>query len=184
MGKPQDFGSRWTVSAQNPIAAGLVTQTPQHYGPKFQDHLLEQYKLYVDSAQKISERRLHSGNFFLTINSSLVAAFGIVLSSFGQHRWNALIPATGILASFLWFRLVKSYKDLNSTKFLVIHELEAYLPAALFKYEWHVCGHGDPKKYRPVTHSEQWIPVVFMFIYVGLVLYALIFQPAALVKTN
>jgi hypothetical protein len=165
------------VSSEIQTHNQLLSQTPEHYGEKFQDHLLEQYKLYVESAQQISERRLHAANFFLAINSSLVAVFGIVYSSFGHHRWNAAIPATGILVSVVWFRLVKSYKDLNSTKFLVIHELEAYLPAALFKYEWHVCGHGDPKKYRPLTHTEQWIPVVFMILYFALALYALLAQP-------
>jgi hypothetical protein len=165
------------VTGPNQKQTGLLTQTPASYGPKFQDHLLEQYKLYVDSAQKISERRLHSGNFFLAINSSLVAVFGIVLSRFGHHRWNAAIPLTGMLVSFLWFRLVKSYKDLNSTKFIVIHELEAYLPTAPYKYEWQVCGHGDAKKYRPVTHSEQWVPIIFVAFYLVLLLYALLAQP-------
>jgi hypothetical protein len=80
----------------------------------------------------------------------------------------------------VWFRLVKSYKDLNTTKFAVIHELEAYLPAALFKHEWAVCGHGDPKKYRPLTHTEQWIPIVFLVLYAVLVLYALLAQPDSL----
>jgi hypothetical protein len=155
----------------------LLSRTPEHYGPQFQDHLLEQYKLYVDSAHQISERRVHTATVFLAINSSLVAVFGVVLSSFGHHRWNAAKPATGVVVSGVWFRLVKSYKDFNSTKFSVIHELEAYLPAAMFKYEWHVCGHGDPGKYRPLTHSEQWIPVVFMLIYVVLTLYALFAQP-------
>ena len=91
------------------------------------------------------------------------------------------IPMTGILVSVVWFRLVKSYKDLNTTKFIVIHELEAYLPAALFKHEWAVCGHGDPKKYRPLTHTEQWIPVVFVVFYVVLILYALCARPDSLI---
>jgi hypothetical protein len=168
------------MSRQDQSPTGLITQTPAHYGEKFQDHLLEQYKLYVESSQRISERRLNSGNFFLAINSSLVAVFGIVLSSFGHHRWNAAIPVTGILVSFVWFRLVRSYKDLNSTKFIVIHELESYLPAALFRYEWTVCGHGDPKKYRPVTHTEQWIPLIFMVFYFVLILYALLARANAL----
>lgn len=161
---------------------GLISQTREVYGSKFQDHLLEQYKLYVESAQKISERRLNSSNFFLAINSSLVAVFGIVLSSFGHHRWNAAIPLTGIFVSFVWLRLVKSYKDLNTTKFVVIHELETHLPAALFRHEWYVCGHGDSKKYRPVTHTEQWIPVVFMAFYGILALYALCAQADPLIK--
>lgn len=154
---------------------GLIGQPAESYGERFQDHLLDQYKLYVESAQRISERRLHSGNFFLAINSSLVAAFGITLSSFGKHRWNVVIPLTGILVSVVWLRVVKSYKDLNTAKFKVIHEMEAHLPAALFKYEWHVCGWGeDTKKYRPLTHSEQWVPVAFMVFYLVLGLYALL----------
>jgi hypothetical protein len=170
------------VSGQHPPFTGLISKAPSEYGPKFQDHLLEQYKLYVESAQRISERRLHSGNFFLAINSSLVAVFGIALSSFGKHRWNVAIPLTGMLVSFVWLRVVKSYKDLNTAKFKVIHELESHLPVALFKYEWHVCGWGsDPKKYRPLTHSEQWVPVAFMVFYWVLALYAL-FASASPVK--
>lgn len=164
-----------------PLPTGLISQGPADYGPKFQDHLLEQYKIYVESAQRISERRLHAGNFFLAINSSLVAVFGIVLSSFRHHRWNAAIPLTGIIVSFVWLRLVKSYKDLNTTKFVVIHELESYLPAALFKHEWQVCGHGDPKKYRPVTHTEQWIPGVFMAFYLILFLYTIFASASAVI---
>jgi hypothetical protein len=108
-----------------------------------------------------------------------VAVFGIALSSFGKHRWNVAIPLTGILVSFVWLRAVQSYKDLNTAKFKVIHELESHLPAALFKYEWHVCGWGDdPKKYRPLTYSEQWVPVLFMVFYSVLALYAVLAAPS------
>jgi hypothetical protein len=152
---------------------GLLSQPADSYGERFQDHLLEQYKLYVESAQRKSERRLLSGNFFLAINSSLVAAFGLTLSSFGKHRWNVVMPLTGMLVSVVWLRVVKSYKDLNMAKFKVIHEMEGYLPVALFKHEWHVCGWGEnTQKYRPVTHSEEWIPVAFMIFYLVLGFYA------------
>ena len=105
----------------------------------------------------------------------------MALSSFGAHRWNAIIPVSGMLVSLVWFSVVESYKDLNSVKFNVIHELESYLPAALFKYEWHLCGWGgDAKKYRPVTHSERWVPIGFLVLYAALALYALIAQPVAL----
>jgi hypothetical protein len=180
MGQSQDFGKGWPLSTHGAPYTALISQPASSYGDKFQDHLLEQYKLYVESAQTITERRLHSANFFLAINSSLVAVFGITLSSFGNHRWNGVIPLTGILVSIVWFRVVKSYKDLNTAKFKVIHELESYLPAALFKHEWQVCGWGsDPKKYRPLTHSEQYVPLAFVVFYVVLALYAFIAQPIA-----
>src|SRR3989442_4466442 len=104
----------------------LLSQTPQHYGEKYKDHLLEQYKLYVASSQHVSDRRLTSGNYFLAINSSLVTLFGLALSSFGHHRWNVVIPVAGMLVCLVWDSLVKSYKDLNTAKFRVIHELEQH----------------------------------------------------------
>ena len=170
------------MSSKPSAFTGLISQSEESYGPKFKDHLFEQYKLFVESSQKISERRITSGNFFLAINSSLVAVFGITLSSFGNHRWNAVIPIAGILVSIVWFRVVESYKDLNTAKFQVIHELESYLPVALFKYEWHICGCGkDADKYRPITHSERWIPLVFVAFYLVLLLYALLAEPNPLV---
>lgn len=57
----------------------------------------------------------------------------------------------------------------NTAKFVVIHELEEQLPVALFRHEWHVCGHGkDKDKYVPLTHLERWIPWMFGGLYVVL----------------
>lgn len=107
--------------------------------------------------------------------------FVVFLSTFGHHRWNVLIPATGLIVCFIWWSLVDSYKDLNTAKFAVIHELENQLPVALFRHEWFVCGHNRKKKdkpledrYVPLTHLERWIPVAFAVLYVGLGGYALL----------
>lgn len=161
----------------------LQSRTPEEYGEKYQDHLLEQYKLYVATSQQVSERRQNSNNYLLTLNSSLVTLFVVFLSTFGHHRWNALIPATGLVICFLWYSLVDSYKDLNTAKFAVIHELENQLPVALFRHEWFVCGHNRKKKdkpvedmYVPLTHLERWIPWMFAVLYVALGAYALLAQ--------
>ncbi len=161
----------------------LQSRTPQEYGEKYQDHLLEQYKLFVETSQKVSERRQNANNYLLTLNSSLVTLFVTFLSIFGHHRWNALIPCTGLIVCFIWWSLVDSYKDLNTAKFAVIHELENQLPVALFRHEWWGCGHNRKKKdkpiedvYVPLTHLERWIPFAFAVLYVGLGAYA-IFGP-------
>ena len=57
--------------------------------------------------------------------------FVVFLSTFGHHRWNTSIPGTGLIVCFIWCSLVNSYKDLNTAKFAVIHELENQLPVAL-----------------------------------------------------
>jgi hypothetical protein len=151
----------------------LLSVPEKQYGEDYRDHYLEQYKLFVASSQQISDRRLTSGNYFLAINSSLVTTFGLTLSLLGRHKWNVVIPVAGLLVCLVWYSLVLSYKALNTAKFKVIHELEEHLPAALFKYEWHVCGHGKGGKYRPLTHSERYIPLLFGALYVVLAAYAL-----------
>ena len=47
----------------------LISNPKASYGESFQAHLLEQYKLYVDSSQKVTDRRITTGNYLLTVNS-------------------------------------------------------------------------------------------------------------------
>ncbi len=50
----------------------LVRYTEKSYGESFRSNLFEQYKLYVGSAEKISERRATANNYLLTVNAFLV----------------------------------------------------------------------------------------------------------------
>ncbi len=154
----------------------LQNQTPGEYGDKYQDHLLEQYKLYVETSQHVTEKRQNSNNYLLTLNSSLVTLYVVFLSTFGHYWWNILIPATGLIVCFIWYSLVDSYKELNRAKFVVIYELEKQLPVALFHREWDVCGlnqQGNKDKpveemYVPLTKLERWIPVAFAVLFIGM----------------
>lgn len=151
----------------------LQSRTPEQYGDRYRDHVLEQYKLFVTTSQQISERRQQANNFLLTLCSSLVTLFVAFLSTFVSHRWNVLIPIAGLFVCFVWHSLVQSYKHLNTAKFAVIHELEEQLPIALFRHEWYVCGHGkDKNKYVPLTHLERWIPWMFGTLFAALAVYA------------
>jgi hypothetical protein len=144
---------------------------PDEYGPDYGDHLFEQYKLYVETTDKVSERRSVANNFFLTANTLLVSIFGIVigkdaLSTTSNGIWLALFAIAGIVFSLAWFFIVKSYRQLNSGKFKVILAIEQNLPLALFKAEWTALGEGhDPKLYRPLTRIEICAPITFAIIY-------------------
>ena len=156
-------------------ASRLQSRTPEEYGAKYQEHLLEQYKLFVTTSLQVTERRQQANNYLLTLNSSLVTLFVAFLSSFGRHWWNVFIPIAGLFVCLIWHSLVRSYKHLNTAKFVVIHELEDQLPVALFRHEWHVCGHGKNKEnYVPLTHLERWIPWMFGVLYVALGIYAVV----------
>jgi len=146
------------------------------YGELHRAHLFEQYKLYVESADQISQRRSSTNSFMLTVNAALVTLYGLTtpFKPAGVALWHLLVPVAGILVCTAWFSLVENYRSLNSVKFKVIHELEKQLPASLYAYEWELAERGEGKVYKPVTHIEQWIPIVFIALYVGLVAYPLL----------
>jgi hypothetical protein len=155
---------------------------PDKYGAEYQNHLLEQYKLYVQMADKISERRQSANSFFLTVNTALIAFLGLVASpNVGGDAgvaaspplpWVLVVSAAGVALCYSWFRLVRSYKDLNSGKFKVVHAIESRLPASPYDAEWEAVGRGeDPMLYLPFTHVEIWIPWVFAALYMLLAIW-------------
>jgi hypothetical protein len=148
----------------------LVQIEKKNYGDLFSQHLFDQYRHYVESAEKISERRVTAHNFFLTVNSFLTALYGI-LKNFGMNLWGTrLLTIIGILASFTWLFVIRSYRDLNTVKFEVIHELENYMPAALYHYEWQKAQHGKRQTYKPTSHIEKYVPIIFIVLYMTLLL--------------
>lgn len=154
----------------------FIGKSPEEYGENYHEHLLEQYKLYVEMADKVSERRQSANNYLLTVNSILVSLFG-VLSGFGssveQHMWRYFLPLAGLLVSITWATLIRSYRQLNSGKFKVIHKIESQLPAALYDTEWKILGEGRGKYYLLFTHVEQFVPWIFAGLYILLMIIAL-----------
>ncbi len=138
-----------------------IHQTADAYDGSFHAGLLEQYKLYVQSAENVSARRIASSHYLLTINAALVALYGLQSANFGQGYWTLLIPVIGIPVSLLWYLIIKSHADLNRIKFKVIHELEQHLPAGMYKHEWGLAREGQGPAYRAVTKIERWIPILF-----------------------
>jgi hypothetical protein len=136
---------------------------------------VEQYKLYLEMLDKISERRQQANSFFLTVNTGVCAFIGYLFSkdtdvSFKNFFW--FVPVAGILLSYFWYRLIKSYRDLNSAKFHVVHLMEQRLPLAPYHAEWIALGEGkDRKVYVPFTHLEIWVPRSFMLMYAILIMY-------------
>lgn len=74
----------------------------------------------------------------------------------------------------VWYYNIKSYKQLNSGKFEVIHEMEENLPFDCFKKEWkHLDSGSDTSKYLKLTKIEQHIPVVFCLLFLIIMSYSI-----------
>lgn len=141
----------------------------EQYGQKYQEHLLEQYKLYVEMADRISSRRTQANSFFLGVSTALIAA-GAAIYGKGYSIPPAiiLIVLLAILVlCFTWWRLLQSYRQLNTAKYKIILLLERHLPSAPYATEWAMLGEGKGSKlYRPLTSLERWIPLIFTMLFI------------------
>jgi hypothetical protein len=139
--------------------------------PNYYEVALEQYKLYVEMADRISARRAATNTFFLTLHTAILTLVAV----FWQTRptgspWLLLAPLIVVIGlCWTWFALVRSYRQLNGIKWAVVGAFELRLPTSPFGLaEWEGIGRGkDPARYLPFTHVEQWIPATFALAYVS-----------------
>ena len=139
------------------------------YGPHYREHILSIYSMYLDMADRISSRREKANSFFLALNTAVVGFVGYLIGTDNinpNNSWLALIATAGVVLSYLWYRIIRSYRGLNTAKFKVIHEIENMLPLRPYDAEWQAVGRGkDPKRYLPFTHVEILVPLVFIILH-------------------
>lgn len=143
----------------------------QPASPETQKIILDQYKLYVEMADKVSARRDIANAFFLTINGAILSA-GPAIVERGitfQNKAFFLFPyCVLVLQLYFWRRLIVSYKQLNGAKFQVVGAMEEHLPAYAYgKAEWEFLLKSGKDKgiYWPLTHIETKIPGLFFIGY-------------------
>jgi len=133
---------------------------------------LELYKLYVEMADRSAARRLGANSFFVTVNAAILGIAGAVLAREGNTvgsfpYWPASLA--GIILCWAWLRIIRSYRNLNTAKFAVINEIEKRLPIRPYSAEWEAVGKGeDPKRYKPLSHVEVAVPLVFLVVHITL----------------
>lgn len=137
--------------------------------------LLEQYKLFVNTSEALVQRRQGVNTFFLSVNSLLLAAAGLIVRDGSLGGVEPLIlvslSVSGGALCWVWRRLISSYRQLSAGKFKVIHALERRLPARIFRAEWVALGEGnDPRIYRPFTGTESKTPIAFLALHFVLLL--------------
>ena len=129
------------------------------------DRLMEQYKLYVNTAEKVSEKRQNANTYFLSLNSFLFLFSGY-LTTIKFDIWHMLVMMAGVFICIFWLIILKSYRSLNTAKYGVVHQMEKGLPVKLFDDEWNLLDRGEnKKKYFKLSVVEQGVPMIFMGLY-------------------
>ena len=147
----------------------LHRKEKEDYGDNYQQHLFEQYKLYVEGAEKISDRREGANKYFIAINAAIFTALIISFRIGGIEDIAYIhIPLSflGIIICAVFFVLLRSYRQLNAGKFKVIHKMEESLPLGPYDFEWKILGKGKRKDiYFPFSRVERLVPATFGMVY-------------------
>lgn len=136
----------------------------------YEDHYLEQYRMYLHIFNNTGERRNRSNEFFLGLNTAIIGIIGYLetkeLTSQGSLIF-LFAPFVGVAICYSWYQIIISYRNLTRAKFAVIHNVEEKLPLSLFRTEWELLGKGkDTKKYRRISSIEKNIPIFFIILYI------------------
>ena len=159
------------TSGGDPLEERLFPAGPPSLDERTQQSLVDQYRLLVESSERVVSRRQTANTFFLSINSALLIFAGVLLretdlTSVVGGAAGAALSVIGFFINFAWRRMMTSSRQLNEAKFKIIHLLETHLPAAVFAAEWDALGAGrDPSLYRPFTDLETGIPAGLMVLY-------------------
>lgn len=139
--------------------------------------ILEMYKLHTEMADRISHRRGVANNWFMTINTSIIAGLlFIITSDLPKKMFMVLgICLLGFTLSYIWKNLIQSYKQLNTAKFKALDILENHLPLKFYEIEYKAYKEAKRKDFSEI---EKWIPKVLMVIYVGVGVLSLVFYVA------
>ena len=153
----------------------------EDYGENFYVHLLEQYKLWVEMADRISVRRGQANTFYISLLSAILTLLSLIIDK------NIVVGSASVLLFFTsiaglalcltWYANIQSYKQINSLKFKVINEIEQYLPFACYSREWEILEEkqkNGKKQYIRLTGIEKIVPLIFALLYGGLLVYTLL----------
>lgn len=143
---------------------------PQHTENKSvvsDEVVLELYKLAVEMADRVSQRRQSANSFYLSVNTAFLSAFYIFKPDELDTLSAFVVAICGASLCVLWLRNITSYKDLNAGKFSIICLLEERIGCAPYTAEWaHLKRGYVNSKYRPFTQTERAVPVVFLLVFV------------------
>ena len=152
--------------------------TKEEYGEKFHDHLLEQYRLYVETTDRVSTRRSQTNRFYVSLLSGLLALLSIVATKDGFAGIPTIvlsgIAVLGMLLCVLWFFTIRDYRRLNGAKFEVVNEMEQHLPYQPYDREWKILRKGkDGARYFGLSRIERYVSVLVAILFLLLFLYSL-----------
>lgn len=136
--------------------------------------LFEIYRLHAESADRVSDRRERAHRLYVTLFIGLALFLGGLLQlGSGSEQVRTVLRLGGFAGMVLaasWYVVGRSYRELNSGKFKVLHELEKQLTYPFYTREWELLKGGKrADRYWKLTVVESVLPVAFFVLSVVLI---------------
>ena len=143
--------------------------------------LFKQYKLFVEMADHISERREKTNKLYISLITALFAMVAVFAKLTYPYIIFCLIPFLLIrYFSSNWINHIEEYKTLNSAKFKIINHLENFLPAKGYTQEWELCKLND---YQKLTEKDKANPR-FIKIFSGICIVLIVIIQVAICHSS
>ena len=123
--------------------------------------LIEQYKLYVEMSNDISNRRDNCNKFYTVLTAAILTLTSFLYNS-GFPIYLLIIPiimTVGI--SYNWINHIEEYRKINYAKLEVINNIEKCLPLKGFTIEYEI---KDDEGFKGLTHYDKNIPKFMLII--------------------
>ncbi len=132
--------------------------------------MLEQYKIFLATSEAVVDRRQSTNNFYITVNSALLAFYGVIaaldVEIYIKAIMGAIFSVVGMILCISWMRIITSYGNLNGSKMTIINLIEKKLPLSLYAAEWAALSDKlNKKRYVPFSSAEKSTPRLFCAIY-------------------
>lgn len=117
----------------------------------------EQYKTFIESAEKNSDKRIMQNNIYLTTN---LAFLSYMCTQDFELKYSIIMLIVGVLICTIWFFTITNYCKRNKVKFDIINESKH---GKLYKEEWKRIN-----ILTPLTTYEKISSIIFIGLYMAL----------------
>ena len=135
--------------------------------------LMEQYKIFFNSAESLLTRRQTMNSFYLSVNTGLVTIgsgiFALMQQNIPLSRLILVLGLSipGILMNISWRQILYSYYINNRAKLKILSMMEKHLVASSLDAEWKVMKNRyNNMQYKSFTDIEKSTPLYFIVFYI------------------
>lgn len=118
---------------------------------------IEQYKIFVESAEKNSEKRINQNNIYLTFS---LALFSFISITKIDKLPFFILCILGTIISIIWFFTIDNYSKRNKVKFSIINEYEEKNDL-----NWFIEEQKRISILTNLSFLEKLLPIAFIIIY-------------------